>query len=183
MKQPFVIPGRGLRYEAPAPTRQQSVVLPTAAGAAPAPTESVFVIRMLRPQAAPAAAQGKLAACMEHMLAHLDKPVKIPELCALAGLSPSRFFELFKSVTGDSPLNWFTRARMEWAGALLQQPDLQIKQVAERVGYPDPLYFSRVFRSVHGVPPTVFRAQAKFQRTTAALPESAPPPALLPRQR
>ena len=96
----------------------------------------------------------RLTVSFEYMRAHLNEPIRVSTLCALAGLSPSRFFELFKSATGDTPLNWIIRARMQRAGELLETSTLQVKEVDWKVGYEDPFYFSRLFKSVHGVPPS-----------------------------
>lgn len=104
-------------------------------------------------------AAGRLAACMDYMLAHLHQPMRVSTLSTMAGLSASRFFELFKHATGDTPLNWFIRARMKWAGELLERSSLSIKQIAGQVGYEDQFYFSRLFKSVHGIAPTAYRAQ------------------------
>ena len=71
-----------------------------------------------RPNPVPLAATGPLALSLDYMMAHLNKPIRISTLSAIAGCSQSRFFELFKNATGDSPLNWFNRARMRWAGEL-----------------------------------------------------------------
>ena len=101
----------------------------------------------------------RLAVSLDYMMAHLDQPMRISSLCAQVGLSPSRFFELFKNATGDTPLNWFIRARMRRAGELLEKSDLQIKEVAGQVGYNDPFYFSRLFKVVHGMSPTAYRKQ------------------------
>ncbi|MGC3959986.1 MAG: AraC family transcriptional regulator [Verrucomicrobiota bacterium] len=93
------------------------------------------------------------------MLAHLDQPVRIATLSAMAGLSESRFYELFKRATGNTPLNWLIHTRMQCAGKMLQRPNLRIKEIAVRVGYDDQFYFSRLFKAVHGLAPSKYRAQ------------------------
>ncbi len=101
----------------------------------------------------------RLAPCLDYMTAHLDQPITISALSAMVGLSPSSFFELFRKVTNHTPLNWFIRTRIRRACELLEQTNLPIKQIADQVGYQDPLYFSRVFKSVGGIPPTEYRAR------------------------
>jgi AraC-like DNA-binding protein len=107
----------------------------------------------------------RLAGSFEYMRAHLNQPLRISTLCNLAGLSSSRFFELFKTATGDTPLNWFTRLRMNWASDLLVNSSWQVKQVAIQVGYEDSFYFSRVFTSVHGVSPSEYRKQRSLNQS------------------
>jgi AraC-like DNA-binding protein len=94
---------------------------------------------------------------MAYMLAHLHKPIQISALGALSGVSTSYFYHLFKQATGKTPNNFLTRARMRRAGKLLLDPTLSVKEVADALGYNDPLYFSRVFKSAHGLSPRGYR--------------------------
>jgi AraC-like DNA-binding protein len=106
-----------------------------------------------------ATAARRIAPSLDYMRAHLDQPIMIATLSNMVGLSQSSFFELFRKATHQTPLNWFIRARMRWACELLVQTHLPIKQIANQVGYKDPLYFSRAFKSVCGIPPTEYRAR------------------------
>lgn len=134
-------------------------------------------------------ADQRVEASVRYMMQHLNQPLKVSTLSGLAGLSDSSFFALFKSVTGRSPLDFFIRARMRWAGELLVGTTLQIKEVADMLGYDDQFYFSRIFKSVHGVPPREYRARKDRdgRRTLAVrehggvglpdgLPSTQPPP-------
>lgn len=87
---------------------------------------------------------------------HLDQPLRVATLAALANLSPSHFFALFKQQTGCSPMDYFTRLRMQHACRLLGSGAGSVKQVAAALGYTDPFYFSRVFKSVNNVAPSKF---------------------------
>ena len=111
------------------------------------------------PERLQSTAATRVAASLNFMTAHLNQPIRISTLCALVGLSPSRFFELFKSATGETPLNWFIQVRMRRAGELLEKTTLQIKKVAGEVGYDDQFYFSRLFKAVHGISPSGYRKQ------------------------
>jgi AraC family transcriptional regulator, arabinose operon regulatory protein len=104
----------------------------------------------------------RFACCFDYMMAHLDESIRISTLCAMTGYSQSRFYDLFKRVTGVTPLNWFIRARMRWAAEFLESSALPVKQIAWRVGYADEFYFSRLFKSVHGISPREYRAQKKL---------------------
>ncbi len=126
----------------------------------------------------------RIEASLYIMMAQLDKPMKISTLSATVGLSNSSFFDRFKSATGQTPLNLFIRARMRWAGELLAETPLQIQEVAGRVGYDDQFYFSRLFKSVHGLSPRDYRAQkraqppdliATYQPKIRATPNGFPP--------
>ena len=50
-----------------------------------------------------------------------------------------------------------TEMRMELAKNLLESTQLPVKEIAGRVGYNDPLYFSTVFRNYTGMNPRAYR--------------------------
>jgi transcriptional regulator GlxA family with amidase domain len=102
-------------------------------------------------------ADPRVGLAIQHMMRHLNEPVRISTLAAAAGLSPSHLFSLFKLATGFTPLAFFIGLRVQRASELLADPQSSIKKVAELVGYSDRYYFSRVFRQVMGVPPGEYR--------------------------
>jgi transcriptional regulator GlxA family with amidase domain len=95
------------------------------------------------------------------MRENLPVPAKVPELAAMVNLSVSRFSELFKRETGYPVLEYFTRLKMSRACQLLDGSRLSVKEIAASLGFGDPLYFSRRFRGVYGMPPQSYRAVRK----------------------
>jgi transcriptional regulator GlxA family with amidase domain len=110
------------------------------------------------------AAGARIEQCIAYMAQHLDKPLQVATLAAQANISPSHFFALFKRQIGSAPMDYFTRLRMQRACRLLENTSLSVKEVASELGYDDPFYFSRVFKSVNRVAPSDYRA---IQRKTA----------------
>jgi len=95
---------------------------------------------------------------VEFIVQHLDQPMSVAMLSRLVGLAESTFFALFKRATGRAPIEFVIRARMRIAGEMLRTSDLHIKQIAASLGYSDQFYFSRLFKSVHGVAPSDHRS-------------------------
>lgn len=96
----------------------------------------------------------------EFLLNHFDDPtLSVSSLAKRAGWSTKHFIASFKQVTGQTPLAYLQRVRINHALDLLSQDDLSIHDVARMVGYRDPAYFSRVFRKSVGVPPSQCSAQ------------------------
>jgi transcriptional regulator GlxA family with amidase domain len=87
----------------------------------------------------------------------LSQPVQIPTLARMASLSPSHFFALFKRQTGFAPMDYFIRLRMQRACDLLDATTLSVKEIAGKLGYEDPFYFSRVFKCMTGMAPSEYR--------------------------
>ena len=80
-----------------------------------------------------------------------------------AGMSPARFRAVWRQQVG-LPLGVYRRKmQIQAACELLQTTNLRIKEVAERSGFRDPLYFSRVFRRATGTSPRQYRKQGPFR--------------------
>ncbi|MGO8837183.1 MAG: helix-turn-helix domain-containing protein [Limisphaerales bacterium] len=99
----------------------------------------------------------KIEQSLTYMLRHLDRPLQVATLAAQANISPSYFFALFKRQVGFAPIDCFIRLRMRLACRLLDETMMSIKEVAATLGYDDPFYFSRIFKSVNRVAPSEYR--------------------------
>lgn len=106
-------------------------------------------------------ARQKINRTVAYMKEHLGQPLMLDQLAALANLSRSRYAALFKEQTGYAPIDYFNRLRMHQACQWLDTTDWSVKGIAGRLGYEDPLYFSRVFRSVTELSPVAYRRQRK----------------------
>ncbi|MDR1280511.1 MAG: PocR ligand-binding domain-containing protein [Opitutaceae bacterium] len=81
--------------------------------------------------------------------------LSIAEAAARIGRSPSSLSQRFRKLTGDSFRRYQIRRKLQEAKQLLETfPHLPVKDVAQRAGFEDPLYFSRVFRKHFGVSPS-----------------------------
>jgi AraC-like DNA-binding protein len=92
-----------------------------------------------------------------YMLRHLDQPLQVATLASRANISASHFFALFKRQVGCAPIDYFIRLRMRHACRLLDETGMSVKEIAAKLGYDDPFYFSRVFKSVNQVAPSEYR--------------------------
>lgn len=76
-------------------------------------------------------------------------------------LSYKRMAAVFKQEQGETMQQYHTRRRMEQACRMLRSTLLPISEIAEYLGYDDPLYFSRCFHIFSGASPSSYRASAK----------------------
>ena len=93
------------------------------------------------------------------MREHVDATLTVQAMAHQAGLSITHFSRLFSQQTGFAPVEYFIHLKMQRACRFLTLTQLSIKEVAARLGYGDPYYFSRVFRKVMGLPPAEYRKE------------------------
>jgi len=99
----------------------------------------------------------KVEESIAYMMQHLDMPLQVPTLAARVNISPSHFFTIFKRHVGSTPMDYFIRLRLRRAGRLLESTEMSVKAIAYALGYNDPCYFSRIFKSFNRVTPSKYR--------------------------
>lgn len=87
----------------------------------------------------------------------LSKDWTVEILAAKSGMSRSSYAARFKSVVGQSPLEYLTQWRMFKAGWMLRNQGCSILQAARQVGYDSESSFNRVFKREMGLTPGEFR--------------------------
>ena len=102
-------------------------------------------------------ARQRIVHSIEMMRTHFDRPLRMEQLAAMCGFSPPHFTSLFKTQTGYAPKDYFTRLKMHHASQLLIGTHLSVKEIANRVGYEDPLHFFRAFKQINALTPTEHR--------------------------
>jgi len=86
-----------------------------------------------------------------------DAQWTVGKLANVAALSSSRFAARFRQATGESVLSYVTRWRMSCACRLLEEQEMSEGKIASSVGYESVSAFTRVFRSLLGMPPGQWR--------------------------
>ena len=109
-------------------------------------------------RAAPGLPLRALRAVQDHVDRHLDAPIPMARLAAVAGLSPYHFARCFRAATGRSPCQYVATRRVEEARRLLLCTDWPVARVALAVGYESPSHFSGLFKRHVGQTPGAFRA-------------------------
>ena len=92
------------------------------------------------------------------VLAQLGRPLTVAEIADAGDCSPTTAQRIFARYTGMSIGAWVRTQRMREAALLLSTSGLRVGEVALRVGYPDPLHFSRAFAKFHHIPPSRYAA-------------------------
>lgn len=99
---------------------------------------------------------------IQYIYAHLSEPITAAQLTAQVGVSESYLNRIFRQTVGTSINRFVTDIRTQQASHYLQDTALSVQQIAQRVGYADQYYFSRVFKKRFGVAPRTYRQQRHF---------------------
>ncbi len=81
------------------------------------------------------------------------------EIADELGMSEDYFSRAFSQELGISPWDYLNRYRVAQAKVLLQTSSDNMRKIARQVGFTDPAYFSRVFRRIVGLSPSVYRRE------------------------
>jgi two-component system response regulator YesN len=97
---------------------------------------------------------------VEYLVTNLDQKISLPETAELFGITESHLSKIFKKYTGDSPIDYLIKLRIEKAKRyLIDDSEMMLRHIAEITGFSDQYYFSRVFKSMTGKSPSEYRAE------------------------
>jgi AraC family transcriptional regulator len=113
--------------------------------------------RRLDPGRAGGLSEASLRSVADYVGDNLSGDLSLSGMAAAANLSPYHFARAFKRSTGLSPHQYVLRRRMEQAKELLEDTELQVGEVAKRVGFASPSHFSQQFRRLIGLTPSDLR--------------------------
>ena len=89
---------------------------------------------------------------------HFREPdLSVESICKELHVSSSYFSKIFKQETETTFLNYLISRRMEEAKMLLKMTDYKSHVIGTMVGYPEPNYFSYVFKKHCGISPVKYR--------------------------
>jgi AraC-like DNA-binding protein len=98
--------------------------------------------------------------CREHIQRHFLRLRSVAQVAEECHLDDTYLCRLFQRYDHQPPYRWLVQLKMNHAAERLQLPGAMVKQVAEEAGFANQFHFSRVFKSVFGIPP---RAMIKMR--------------------
>jgi AraC family transcriptional regulator, arabinose operon regulatory protein len=93
-----------------------------------------------------------------YMQEQINENISLGDLSRKNNYSVSRFSNLFKQKTGYAPIDYFLQMKMQKACQQLDFTNLSIKEIAFSMGFEDPYYFSKRFKTIIGMSPKKYRA-------------------------
>lgn len=98
-------------------------------------------------------AENRIASAVTWIRENFKEPMNVGQLAKNVGMSPSRFFRNFKSLTGSSPLQFQKMLRLYEAQRLLLSGECDVAGAAYGVGYESPPQFIREYKRLFGQSP------------------------------
>lgn len=93
----------------------------------------------------------------EYIRSHYMHEISMHDAARAVNYSEPYFCRMFKLQYGQNFTSYLAEYRMNEARKLLCQPNVNVKDVGARVGYPDSNYFTKVFRRLTGKNPSEYR--------------------------
>lgn len=116
--------------------------------------EALAILETDPPPDGPRLTADRLRTYMEH---HLARPADLDAVAQHFAVSKGHLSREARRLLGEPLHQAWVRLKMDRARILLSEPSLNMTQVAHRVGYSDPLYFSKAFKKHTGQPPSALR--------------------------
>ena len=88
---------------------------------------------------------------------HYNEAINVDAYAKQNHVSTNWFIRNFKMYTGTTPKQFILQKRINNAETLLQNKQYNIKEIAQIIGYDNPLYFSRIFQRTKGISPSEYR--------------------------
>jgi len=85
--------------------------------------------------------------------------LSVERLAAVAAYSPNYLSHLFKKTTNESIKQFINRKKLEAGMLLLETTPYNIAEIAARLGYQDPAYFTKLFKRKYGFKPAAKRRE------------------------
>ena len=99
----------------------------------------------------------EIEAAVAYFNENYNTKVSVDDYAESLHISTNWFIRNFKQYMKISPAQYILSLRMVNAQSLLENTEYNIGEIAEIVGYDNPLYFSRVFKKEYGVSPAQYR--------------------------
>ncbi|MHC4874519.1 MAG: helix-turn-helix transcriptional regulator [Planctomycetota bacterium] len=96
-----------------------------------------------------------------YLMDNFDKPVFLSDIAVVLNVSESRCSHLIKELFTDNLPNIINNIRLKSSTGLLLTTDFNITEVARFCGFPDPNYFTKLFKKAFKLTPMQYRKKFK----------------------
>ena len=98
-----------------------------------------------------------VAQVQEYIRSHLSEKLTLADVAAVFNFSPNYLSQMFGKYGDSGFVEYITETRIAAAKEMLEQGDLKVYEIAEKLGYESSFYFSKVFKKVTGLSPREYQ--------------------------
>lgn len=88
---------------------------------------------------------------------NVDTKLSINDVCKKTSYSRAYLFRKFKQTTGKSVMEYYINLKIERSKQLIRENELSVKEIADRLGFDTPNYFSKTFKKKTGLSPLQYK--------------------------
>lgn len=112
---------------------------------------------------------------VDHIVSHVNQPIRLNRLAKIAMLSPFHFHRVFQAIIGETPADFAKRLRLEKAiGLMAHARKSSLTSIAFSCGFASSSDFSRAFKQRYGVAPPAFDVDAWRAKRSEILSTAQP---------
>lgn len=105
----------------------------------------------------------KIQMAIRYITENYDKDLNMAVVSNYISMNYSLFSYVFKQYTGSNFVNYLKDLRMKEAKRLLEETELRVNEISQKIGYDNEKHFMKTFKSVCGVSPTEYRRNMQFK--------------------
>jgi AraC-like DNA-binding protein len=99
-----------------------------------------------------------IEAAVKYVEANMERAdLSVEELSRELGMSRVHLYKRMRQVTGKTPTEFIRILRLKRAAQLLRESQLNVSEIAYKVGFNNPKYFSNYFKEEFGVLPSIYQ--------------------------
>ncbi len=103
--------------------------------------------------------QERMKKMMQYIIEHYSEPIALNEIADSASISIEECRRCFHNIIKDTPIRYLVSYRVMKGMELLRTTDLDVTEIAFRVGFNDSSYFIQAFKKKVGMTPKQYRNQ------------------------
>jgi AraC-like DNA-binding protein len=121
---------------------------------------------------------GRIGKALRRIHAEYDRPVDVPTLASVAGMSVTAFHSHFKALTLTTPMQYLKCTRLRQARLLMARDGVSAASASRMVGYESCSQFSREFKRFFGRSP----AREALVLRASLMPDRRADPPIIPQE-
>lgn len=86
-----------------------------------------------------------------------DSSLNVEAMAKAMGMSRVQLYKRLLPITGSTPTEFIREIRLRRAEQLLRESQLSVSEVAYKVGFNNPRYFSKYFKEMYGIMPSQYK--------------------------